>query len=52
MEHASYLVTAGGDRPETRSETMKGGGVTKQASSFTYIVPSTYPGMKYVVTIG
>ena len=29
---------------EALPEAMKGGGVTKQASSFIYIIPSTYTG--------
>jgi hypothetical protein len=28
----------------------EGGGVTKLASSFIYIIPSTYTGMKYLVS--
>jgi hypothetical protein len=32
------------DQIEALSEAMKGGGVTKRASSFIYIIPSTYTG--------
>ena len=40
------------DQIEVLPKAMKGGGVTKRASSTVYIIPSTYTGMKYLVNIG
>ena len=39
------------DQIEDLPEAMKGGGVTKRASSFKYIIPSTYTGENFGLLI-
>ena len=42
-----YIIHLKPDQIEALHEAMKGGGATKRASSFIYIIPSTYTGKKF-----
>ena len=45
-----YLCSRLSHRGRFERNVKEGGGVTKLASSFIYIIPSTYTGMKYLVS--
>ena len=42
-----YIIHLKPDQIEALHEAMKGGGVTKRASSSVYIIPSTYTGENF-----